>query len=111
VDAEGTLVGEIGAMSILQLGLKEHLLAPATPASPPGGGNLNIALGQHAETPVEAVPGVVSANGFATIQEDEAPLDVAIRLARADGRSTYVLRGRKLVGVVTPVDLLKKLGR
>ncbi|MBI2932990.1 MAG: PTS sugar transporter subunit IIA [Planctomycetes bacterium] len=111
VDPEGNLVGEIGAGTILQLGVKEHLLALASSASLQGGLGLEQALRQHADTPVEAIPGLVSPNGFKTVQEDESTLDVAVRLARGGGRGIYVLRGRKLVGIVTAHDLLRKLGR
>ncbi len=110
VDAEGALVGELTAAAILQLGVKEHMLALASP-SLNGGVGMEAVLRQHADTPVEAIAGLVAANGFKTVQEDEPPLDVAVRLVRGGGRGAYVLRGRKLVGVVTAGDLLRKLGR
>ncbi len=110
VDADGNLVGEIGACAILQLGVKEHLLALANPASLQTATSLDHVLRQHADTPVEAIPGLVAANGFKTVQEDDATLDVAMRLSRGAGRAAYVLRGRRLVGIVTANDLLRKLG-
>ncbi len=111
VDAEGHLVGELSASAVLQLGVREHLLALASPASLQSGVALDSALREHADTPIEAISGLVSANGFRTVQEDEPALEMAMRMARGAARGAYVLRGRRLVGCVTAVDLLRKLGR
>jgi mannitol/fructose-specific phosphotransferase system IIA component (Ntr-type) len=111
VDGDGHLVGELSAAAVLQLGVREHLLALASPASLQGSVALESALRQHADTAIEAISGLVSANGFKTVQDDEPALDMAMRLVRGGARGAYVLRGRRLIGCVTAVDLLRKLGR
>jgi mannitol/fructose-specific phosphotransferase system IIA component (Ntr-type) len=111
VDGEGNLVGELAATAVLQLGVREHLLALASPASLQNVTSLDHALKQHADTPIEAISGLVSANGFRTVQDDESALDMAMRLVRGGSRGAYVVRGRRLIGGVSAVDLLRKLGR
>lgn len=101
VDAEGHLVGEITAAGVLELGLKE--------AAPPEQA-LQSALRKYAEHPVESISGLVNANGFRTIQEDEPVGAIASRLARTPGRGVYVLRGKRLVGALGSAELLRKLG-
>jgi len=107
VDAEGNLVGELTSSAILQMGIREHLLSLATPASLSSGGSLDSALRQRTESTIESL-GLISANGFPTVQEEDGPLEVAIRLAGAS-RGAYVLRGRKLVGQVGAAEVLRRL--
>ncbi len=106
VDADGNLVGELSAASLLQLGVREHLLSLATPTAFSGSGSIDQAIRQRGDTTLESLQ-VISPNGFPTVQEDEPSLEVAIRLAGA-GRPAYVLRGRKLVGSLGPTELLRR---
>ncbi len=106
VDADGNLVGELTAGSLLQLGVRDHLLSLATPAALSGTGSIDQAIRLRAEATIESLR-VISANGFPTVQEDEPSLEVAIRLAGA-GRTAYVLRGRRLVGSLGPSELLRR---
>lgn len=109
VDAEGALVGEVTVAAILQLGLREHLLhlsnAMVLRNSEPFDGLLKA----HGESALEALPGLVASNSFKTVQEEDPLLEVALRLTRSQVRGAYVLRGRKLAGVVTLTDLLRRV--
>jgi mannitol/fructose-specific phosphotransferase system IIA component (Ntr-type)/predicted transcriptional regulator len=109
VDAEGNLVGEVTSASILQLGVREHFLHLASTASLRPAEPFEAALRAHAETSLEAL-GVVSTNGFRTVQEDEPLVETAVKLSHSGARSAYVLRGRKLVGLVTAADVLRRMG-
>lgn len=109
VDGEGNLVGETTASSILQLGVKEHLQnlsnAMVLKNTEPFEGMLRA----HGEASLESLPGLVAANSFKTVQEDDPLLEVAVRLTRAGARSAYVLKGRRLTGVLTLTDLLRRV--
>src|SRR5205814_6500898 len=70
VDAEGNLVGELTAGALLQLGVREHFLHLASTASLRQGEPIEAVLRLHAESPLETL-GVIGANGFRTVQEDE----------------------------------------
>jgi mannitol/fructose-specific phosphotransferase system IIA component (Ntr-type) len=109
VDAEGNLVGELSAGALLQLGVREHLLRLANPASLQGApGSLEQVIRSHAEASLESL-GVVASNGYKTVQEDEPLLDMAVKLCHAGARGAYVLRGRRLVGGVTTGEILKRI--
>lgn len=108
VDAEGNLAGEVTAGSILQFGVREHLLSLATPATLAGVGTVDQMIRHRGEATIESL-GLVHANGFSTVQEEESTLDVTVRLAGSGGRGAYVLRGRKLVGHLSPLDLLRRI--
>jgi len=108
VDAEGSLVGELTAGSLLQLGVREHFLHLASTASLRQGEPIEAVLRLHAEAPLESL-GVINANGFRTVQEDEPLIEMAVKLCHAGARGAYVLRGKKLVGSVTTGEILKRL--
>ncbi|MBI4566364.1 MAG: PTS sugar transporter subunit IIA [Planctomycetes bacterium] len=110
VDAEGNLVGEVTAAAVLHLGIQEHLLALSSTATLSTGGSVEKTLRQHADSPLETVPGLIAPNRFLTVQEDEPLLDVALRLTRAPAGFAYVLRQNKLVGRVTASEVLRRLG-
>lgn len=109
VDGEGNLVGETSASAILALGVKEHLQnlsnAMVLKSTEPFEGMLRA----HGEAAIEALPGLVAPNSFKTVQEDDPLLEVAVRLTRAGARSAYVLKGRRLTGVLTLTDLLRRV--
>ncbi len=108
VDAEGNLVGELTAGSLLQLGVREHFLHLASTASLRPGEPIEVVLRLHAEAPLESL-GVINANGYRTVQEDEPLIEMAVKLCHAGARGAYVLRGRKLVGSVTTGEILKRI--
>lgn len=108
VDGEGNLVGELTAAAIVQLGVREHFLHLAATASLRPGDPIEAVLRTHAEAPLESL-GVVSANGFRTVQEDEPLVEMAVRLSQGGARGAYVLRGKKLVGAVTVSEILKRM--
>jgi mannitol/fructose-specific phosphotransferase system IIA component (Ntr-type) len=108
VDAEGHLVGELTAASLLQLGVREHFLHLADTAALRPGDPIDAALRSHADAPLEGL-GVVSTNGFRTVQEDEPLMEMAVKLCHAGVRGAYVLRGRKLVGHVGVAEILKRI--
>ena len=110
LDGEGNLVGELTSAAILQLALRDHLLALSAPGVLSPGPSLEKALRQHADSPVHTVPGLVATNGFRTVQEDDTPLQMAAALAQAGRTSAYVLRGTKLVGTITAAEVLRRLG-
>jgi mannitol/fructose-specific phosphotransferase system IIA component (Ntr-type)/tetratricopeptide (TPR) repeat protein len=96
VDAEGCLTGEVTAASLLELGVREHLLRLANPASLQSDpGTLEQVLRSHGDAPLDAL-GVIHANGFKTVQEEEPLLDMAVKLCHAGVRGAYVVRGRRL---------------
>jgi len=111
VDGEGNLVGELTSAAILQLALRDHLLALSAPGVLSPGPSLEKALRQHADSAIHSVSGLVATNGFRTVQEDDTPLQMAASLAQG-GRSTmaYVLRGTRLVGTITAAEILRRLG-
>jgi mannitol/fructose-specific phosphotransferase system IIA component (Ntr-type) len=111
VDADGNLVGEVTTAAILQLALRDHLLALSAPGVLSPGPSLEKALRQHADSPIHTVAGLVATNGFRTVQEEDTPLQMAASLAQG-GRTTtaYVLRGSRLVGSITASEILRRLG-
>jgi mannitol/fructose-specific phosphotransferase system IIA component (Ntr-type) len=111
VDADGNLVGELTSAAILQLALRDHLLALSAPGVLSPGPSLEKALRQHADSSIHTVAGLVATNGFRTVQEDDTPLQMAASLAQG-GRTTsaYVLRGTRLVGTITAAEILRRLG-
>jgi mannitol/fructose-specific phosphotransferase system IIA component (Ntr-type) len=108
VDAEGNLVGELTAGALLQLGVREHFLHLASTASLRQGEPIEAVLRLHAESPLEVL-GVISPNGYRTVQEDEPLVEIAVKLCHAGARGAYVLRGRKLVGSVGTGEILKRV--
>ena len=108
VDAEGNLVGELAAGALLQLGVREHFLHLTSSAALQSGGSIETVLRSHAEAPLESL-GVISSNGFRSVQEDEPLIEMAVKLCHAGARGAYVLRGRRLVGSVTTGEILKKI--
>jgi CBS domain-containing protein len=108
IDADGNLVGELTASSLLQLGVREHFLHLTSSATLQAGGSIESVLRSHADAPVESL-GVLSANGYRTVQEDEPLIEMAVKLCHAGARGAYVLRGRRLVGSVTTGEILKKI--
>jgi len=108
VDAETHLVGELTAAALLQLGVREHFLHLSSTAALKPGEALDAVLRSHAGAPLESL-GVIASNGFRTVQEEEPLVDMAVKLCYAGARSAYVLRGRRLVGVVGTGELLKRI--
>jgi mannitol/fructose-specific phosphotransferase system IIA component (Ntr-type)/predicted transcriptional regulator len=108
VDAEGNLLGELTAAALLQLGVREHFLRLSSTATLKAGEAIDSVLRSHADAPIESL-GVVSPNGFRTVQEDEPLVEMAVRLCHAGARSAYVLRGKKLAGLVTTGEVLKRI--
>lgn len=107
VDDEGKLVGELTASSVLQLAVREHFLGTANSASLQPGGKVEAALRIYASSPLEGL-GVVSTNGYRTVQEGEPLAETAVKLSAGGGRA-YVLRGQKLVGIVGAGEVLGRL--
>ncbi|HEX7901828.1 MAG TPA: PTS sugar transporter subunit IIA [Planctomycetota bacterium] len=108
VDAESHLVGELTASSLLQLGVREHFLHLSSTAALKPGEALDAVLRSHAGAPLESL-GVITTNAFRTVQEEEPVIDMAVKLCHAGARSAYVLRGRRLVGIVGTGELLKRI--
>jgi mannitol/fructose-specific phosphotransferase system IIA component (Ntr-type) len=108
VDGDGNLVAELAAGSLLQLGVREHFLHLTSSAPMQPGGSIESVLRSHADAPVESL-GVLTSNGYRTVQEDEPLIEMAVKLCHAGARGAYVLRGRRLVGVVTTGEILKKI--
>jgi mannitol/fructose-specific phosphotransferase system IIA component (Ntr-type) len=108
VDVEGNLVGELTAASLLQMGVREHFLHLSSTAALKPGEALDAVLRSHAGAPLESL-GVVATGGFRTVQEEEALVEMAVKLCHAGARSAYVLRGRRLVGVVGTGEILKRI--
>lgn len=97
VDPEGNLVGEISASALLRLGGPETVPVP-----------LEAALRARTDSPVGTLD-LIATNGFQAIQEEEPLMQVAARLSATGARQAYVLRGRKLLGVITAGEILRKL--
>jgi mannitol/fructose-specific phosphotransferase system IIA component (Ntr-type) len=108
VDAEGNLVGELTASSLLGLGVREHLLRVSQTASLRPAEPIDAVLRSHADAPIEGL-GVIASNGFRTVQEDEPLVEMAVKLCHAGARGAYVLRGRRLVGHVSTGEILKRI--
>lgn len=108
VDTDGNLVAELSAGSLLQLGVREHFLMLAGSASLQHGTSIESVLRSHGDTSVEKL-GLLTSNGFRTVQEDEPLLETAVKLSQFGARGAYVLRGKRLVGSVTTAEILKKL--
>src|SRR5262249_14355133 len=79
VDADGNLLGELCAGTLLQLGVREHFLHLTGSATLQAGGSIEAVLRSHADASLEAL-GVVSPNTYRTVQEDDPLLDVAVKL-------------------------------
>ena len=101
-------MGELTAASLLQLGIREHFLHLTTAATLQAAGSVETVLRSHADAPLDSL-GVLSSNGYRTVQEDEPLIEMAVKLCHAGARSAYVLRGRRLVGSVTTGEILKKI--
>jgi mannitol/fructose-specific phosphotransferase system IIA component (Ntr-type) len=108
VDAEGNLLGELTASSLLGLGVREHLLRLSQTASLRPAEPIDAVLRSHADAPIESL-GVIASNGFRTVQEDEPLVEMAVKLCHAGARGAYVLRGRRLVGHVSTGEILKRI--
>lgn len=108
VDAEGNLVGELTASSLLGLGVREHLLRVSQTVSLRPAEPIDAVLRSHADAPIEGL-GVIASNGFRTVQEDEPLVEMAVKLCHAGARGAYVLRGRRLVGHVSTGEILKRI--
>jgi mannitol/fructose-specific phosphotransferase system IIA component (Ntr-type) len=108
VDADGNFMGELTAGALLQLGVREHFLHLTSSATLQAGGSIETVLRSHADAPLDSL-GVLSSNGFRTVQEDEPLIEMAVKLCHAGARGAYVLRGRRLVGSVTTGEILKKI--
>ena len=88
--------------------MREHFLHLSSSAALQTGGSIESALRSHAEAPLDSL-GVLSTNGYRTVQEDEPIVEMAVKLCHAGARGAYVLRGRRLVGSVTTGEILKKI--
>ncbi|HZE96933.1 MAG TPA: PTS sugar transporter subunit IIA [Planctomycetota bacterium] len=108
VDADGNLVGELSAGALLQLGVREHFLQLASAASLQAGASIESVFRSHGDATLEKL-GVISSNGYRTMQEDEPLLETVVKLSQSGARGAYVLRGRRLVGHVSTADILKKI--
>jgi mannitol/fructose-specific phosphotransferase system IIA component (Ntr-type)/CBS domain-containing protein len=108
VDVEGNLLGELSAAALLQLGLRERFLHLSSSATLRGAGSIESVLRNHADATIDSL-GVLSLNGYRTVQEDEPLIEMAVKLCQAGARGAYVLRGRRLVGSVTTGEILKKI--
>jgi len=108
VDAEGNLVGELTAHALLQLGVREHFLMLASATSLQAGSSIESVFKSHADAPLEKL-GLLSTQGYRSVQEDEPLLEMAVKLSQSGARGAYVLRGRRLVGSVTTGEILKKV--
>lgn len=108
VDAEGNLLGELSAAALLQLGVREHFLHISSTSALKPGEALDAVLRSHLGAPLESL-GVISTHGYRTVQEEEPLVDMAVKLCHAGARSAYVLRGRRLVGLVGTGELLKRI--
>jgi mannitol/fructose-specific phosphotransferase system IIA component (Ntr-type)/CBS domain-containing protein len=108
VDADGNFVGELTAGALLQLGVREHFLHLTSSATLQAAGSIETVLRSHGDASLESL-GVLSSNGYRTVQEDEPLLEMAVKLCHAGARGAYVLRGRRLVGSVTTGEILKKI--
>ncbi len=108
VDVDGNLLGELTAAALLQLGVREHFLHLSSTAALKPGEALDAVLRSHAGAPLESL-GVINPTGFRTVQEEEPLVEMAVRLCHAGARGAYVLRGRRLVGVVGTGEILKRI--
>lgn len=108
VDPDGNFLGELTAGALLQLGVREHFLHLSTSAALQAGGSIESVLRSHGDASLDSL-GVLSANGFRTVQEDEPLIEMAVKLCHAGARGAYVLRGKRLVGSVTTGEILKKI--
>jgi mannitol/fructose-specific phosphotransferase system IIA component (Ntr-type) len=108
VDAEGNLLGELTAHSLLQLGVREHFLQLASSASLQAGASIETVFKSHADTSLEKL-GLLTTQGYRSVQEDEPILEMAVKLSQTGARGAYVLRGKRLVGSVTTGEILKKI--
>lgn len=108
VDVEGNLLGELTASALLQLGVREHFLHLSSTATLKPGEALDAVLRSHAGTALESL-GVISTTGFRTVMEEEPLVEMAVKLCHAGARSAYVLRGKRLVGVVGTGEILKRI--
>ena len=108
VDAEGNLIGELTAHALLQLGVREHFLMLASATSLQPGSSIESVFKSHADAPLDKL-GLLSTQGYRSVQEDEPLLEMAVKLSQSGARGAYVLRGRRLVGSVTTGEILKKI--
>ncbi|OHB69143.1 MAG: hypothetical protein A2W23_06755 [Planctomycetes bacterium RBG_16_43_13] len=109
VDDEGILQGEITSQQIIQLGVREHMLSLTNATLLASSEPFDNFLKVHGETGIEGLLSRTVINASKTFQEDEPILEVAIKMAKDNIKTGYVVKDKKIVGVIHINDVLKKI--
>ena len=107
LDDDSDLVGVVGEAEILKLSLPEYILwlddlTPILQFEPFG----EILKDEHITRVAE-----IMSKRFLTVEEDTPAIQVARELMREDVRKVLVVRGTKLVGIITLSHLLERVLR
>jgi PTS system nitrogen regulatory IIA component len=109
IDEEENLVGEVVSKSILKLGVNEFLGFLSNSAYLRDIDIFENFLENYGKKTLSEMPELVLAPQ--TIQEDEPIINVVAKFLSGKTTHIYVLRERKLTGVITPSGFIQRLAR
>lgn len=109
VDEDGELAGVVSEDELIKIGLPEYImwmedLSPILNFEP-----FAEILRREAKVPVFEI--MSFADRYATIDESRAAIQVAKIIIRRNVRQIYVMRGKKLAGVISIQDFIQKVLR
>jgi predicted transcriptional regulator len=109
VDEDGDLLGVVSEDELIKLGLPEYItwmedLSPILNFEP-----FAEILRREAQAPVFEI--MAFADRYATIDDASPAIQATKLMARRNVRQVYVMKGKKLVGVISIQDLIQKVLR
>lgn len=107
LDDDGDLVGVVAEQDVLKLGLPEHILwledmRPLLRFEP---------FGEILKKEQQIYLAEIMNDRFVSVQEKTPAIQVARELVRRDVKQVFVVRGKKLVGIITLSNLLGRILR
>jgi len=107
LDDDGDLAGVVGEEEVLRISLPEYILwledlTPILQFEPFGETLKDERVTRLAE---------IMSSGFVSVEEDTPAIHVARELMRREVRQVFVVRGKKLAGVITLSNLLRRVFR
>lgn len=107
VDDENNYVGEISANTIIQKGVREHLLTLTNFTLLNSEKPFDTFLRSYGDTTLE---GIINKNSpYKLFQEDEPILEAAIRMSKNNIRTGFVLKDKKLAGFINITDVVRRI--
>jgi mannitol/fructose-specific phosphotransferase system IIA component (Ntr-type)/CBS domain-containing protein len=107
LDDDGDLVGVVAEQDVLKLGLPEHILwledmRPLLRFEP---------FGEILKKEQQIYLAEIMSDRFASVEEKTPAIQVARELVRREIKQVFVVRGKKLVGIITLSNLLGRILR